>query len=252
MQFLKTIIAPFPRAKMLAKSIIARAQGLPPITFADITKERIREYVGKDNPVILEIGCNDGTHTLWFLEAFRAPHVYCFEPDPRAITRFKAKVGQRKEVQLFEIALSDRDGEITFYQSSGKPEEEFAGTSANDIDSWDQSGSIRPPKEHLEAFPWVTFDQNITVPTTTLDAWCEAHGIEAIDFIWMDVQGAEIDVFRGGAKALANTRFLYTEYSTRQLYNGQFTLKQLLGYLQNFELLVRYQSDILLKNKHIR
>jgi FkbM family methyltransferase len=252
MHIFRTLLAPFPRVKGVVKNLMARLRGMPPISYTDITKEQIRQYVGKENPVILEIGCNDGTHTKWFLEAFAQPHIYCFEPDPRAIERFKANLGSQKNVKLFECALSDKEGEITFYQSSGAPNKDIADYLPDSMpDGWDLSGSIRPPKEHLEEFPWVKFDTNITVPTITLDAWCKQQNITEIDFIWMDVQGAEIDVFRGGAGMLPKTRYIFTEYSERQMYSGQYTLPQLLEYLKDFVLLVRYQGDILLKNKHI-
>nr|VFK11672.1 MAG: methyltransferase, FkbM family [Candidatus Kentron sp. LPFa] len=108
--------------------------------FSTITRERLRECVGKSDPTILEIGANDGMHTLWFLELFDNPRIYCFEPDPRAIERFRKKVGRHPNVTLFEMALSDYNGEAIFYQSNSQY-------------GWDQSGSIRKPKEHLTVFP---------------------------------------------------------------------------------------------------
>jgi hypothetical protein len=69
-----------------------------------------------------------------------------------------------------------------------------------------------------------------------------------IDFIWMDVQGAEIDVFRGAQEVLANARYLYTEYSNRELYAGQYNLRRLLWYLKGYRVVVRYRGDVLLEN----
>jgi len=248
MQFAKKILARFPRLKLLLKTLYYRLKGIPPVSDSEISKELIRECIGRNAPTILEIGCNDGTNTLWFLEIFETPKVYCFEPDPRAIARFKSKVGQRSNIDLFEIALSDRNGEITFHQSGGQLDEELNKAMP---DGWDLSGSIRQPKEHLRVHPWVTFDQKIKVATSTLDTWCEKHGIGAIDFIWMDVQGAEIDVFNGGKKTLAKTRYLYTEYDNSELYEGQWNLRQLMKYLKdfNFEVLIRYPGDVLFRNK---
>jgi FkbM family methyltransferase len=182
---------------------------------------------------------------------FESPKVYCFEPDPRAIARFKTKVGQGSEVTLAEIALSDHNGEVIFYQSGGQRSEEHAKVMP---EGWDKSGSIRRPKEHLTAHPWVTFDKKIIVPTSTLDAWCDRHGIEAVDFIWMDVQGAELDVFRGGKNILTRTRFIYTEYSDNKLYEGQSNLRQLIKYLKdlNFRVLTRYPGDVLFGSKQFK
>lgn len=245
---LLTIISRFPRLKNLFKSIYFRLQGMPPVSFSKISKELIREFVGKENPTILQIGCNDGGYSLWFLEIFENPQVYCFEPDPRAIARFKTKVGQRSNINLFDIALSDHNGEIEFYQSNGQNSEEQIKEMPN---GWDLSGSIRQPKDHLIVHPWVKFDQKITVNTSTLDTWSDKHGIGTVDFIWMDVQGAEIDVFRGGINTLTKTRFIYTEYSEQELYKGQFNLRQLMKYLKNFEVITIYPGDVLLRNKQL-
>ena len=244
---LRQAVTRFPRLKNLVTSLRTASQGLPPVTRSKITRELVRECVGKPDPTILEIGCNDGEDTLWLLDVFDNATVYCFEPDPRAIARFKEKVGERSNVHLFEIALSDHIGDITFYQSGGKLDEKLNETMP---EGWDLSGSIRQPKDHLAKHPWVTFEQSITVKTVTLDAWCDEHGIEEIDFIWMDVQGAEIDVFQGGVTMLPKTRFIYTEYDNSELYEGQYTLKQLLKHLRNFKVLVRYHGDVLLKRNN--
>nr|VFK56979.1 MAG: methyltransferase, FkbM family [Candidatus Kentron sp. TUN]VFK64723.1 MAG: methyltransferase, FkbM family [Candidatus Kentron sp. TUN] len=216
------------------------------VNYPGITRQRMRQCIGKSDPTILEIGANDGTDTLRFLELFENPRIYCFEPEPRAIERFRKNVGQRPNITLFEMALSDHDGEATFYQSNSQYGEK---TSIIMPDGWDLSGSIRKPKEHLTVFPWVTFEESITVRTVMLDTWRREQGIETVDFIWMDVQGAEMDVFRGGTDTLARTRYLYTEYSDRELYEGQQTLARLLDYLEDFKVLDRYPDDVLLENR---
>ncbi len=245
MQFLRTQLAQFPFLENKLKSFYWFIQGLPQVSNSKITKEIIQECIDKPNPTILEIGCNDGKHTLWLLEIFEKPKIYCFEPEPRAIAKFKEKVGQRSNVNLFEMAISDKNGNVTFYQSGGHVNKEAAQANP---EGWDESGSIRQPKNHTVVMPWITFKETITVNSSTLDTWCKEHGIDVIDFIWMDVQGAEMDVFRGGQKTLKNTRFIYTEYSNRELYKGQYTLKKLLSQLRDFEVLIRYPGDVLLRN----
>ncbi|GFE56711.1 2-O-methyltransferase NoeI [Geobacter sp. AOG1] len=249
MQFIYNFIARYPRLETILTSIYHAYQGIPRVSHSEITKELLRECIGKQDPTILDIGCNDGTHTLWFLEIFENPKIFCFEPDPRAAARFKRQVGQRSNVTLFENALSGHNGDITFYQSGGQFDEESAKIMAK---GWDRSGSIKPPLEHLKYVPSVTFDHKITVKTSTLDTWCSEQGIESIDLMWMDVQGAEIDVFQGGRNTLTKTRFIYTEYSNIELYKGQYTLKQLLKCLSSFKPLIRYPYDILLSNNMLR
>ncbi len=245
MQIVKTLLRRF---KYLLKTIYYSLQGIPLVSDSQITREIIREYIGKEDPTILEIGSNGGEHTLWFHEMFSNPKIYCFEPDPRAIARFKKKVGRLPNINLFEIALCDQNGEVVFYQSSGHKNEENLKSMP---DGWDLSGSVRQPKDHLIAYPWVKFDQKINVKASTLDTWCQQHGIGDIDFIWMDVQGAEIDVFRGGVDTLNKTRFIYTEYSNQELYKGQRNLIHLMKQLKHFSIITRYPNDILIRNKRM-
>jgi 2-O-methyltransferase len=184
----------------------------------------------------------DGTNTLWFLEIFDRPQIFCFEPEPRAIKKFNQKIGDRPNVSLFEIAIGAEDGEITFYQSDGEnPQKHLQET-----DGWDKSGSIRKPKDHLQVHPWVTFDR----PMMSLDSWYAQSQIDgSIDFIWMDTQGAEADVIDGGITTLAKTRFIYTEYNSRELYENQLNLDRILAKLPDFEVVRKYPDDVLLKNK---
>ena len=230
------------------KSLPGQLRGFPPISYSDIDGDLIRSVVGCDNPTVLDIGCNDGTTTLWLLELFDNPTIYSFEPDPRAIARFKANVPDDPSIVLFEMALSDREGVIDFYQSAGHPDERYAETMP---DGWDLSGSIRRPHRHLAATPWMKFDHKITVATSTLDAVCRDNGIGPIDLIWIDVQGAELDVLGSATQALRTTRYLYAEYSNRELYKGQPNLRDLVNFLKDFTLVVRYPGDALFRNTRL-
>src|SRR5438876_84753 len=201
------------------------------VTTTPFTHETIAALVKKTDPAILEIGCNDGSDTLGFLRVMPRAKIYCFEPDPRAIARFKNQLGScLDKVKLFEVAVSDRPGRIDFHTSSGCPP--WPGKLP---EGWDQSGSIRRPKNHLREDPWVKFEKIISVNTCRLDDWCAENCVKHVDFIWMDVQGAEGDVIAGASKILEQTRFMYTEYSNNELYEGQLSLKDLLARLPAFK-----------------
>lgn len=209
--------------------------------------ERIKTLVAVSDPVILEVGCNTGTDTIKFLKYFDSPTIYCFEPEPRAVERFKKTVPRVANVTLIEAAVSDHTGSTVFYRSGGtkdmidRPYEE----------QWHLSGSIREPKKHLEFIPWVSFEKTLTVNTVTLDIWMQSTELQLIDFIWMDVQGAERNVIRGGKECLSRTRFLYTEYNNNEMYEGQWQLQQIMENLPDFEVLTVYKNDVLLRNRSL-
>lgn len=245
MRVVRDAINRLPRLKRSLQSVYYFLHGTPQVSYSELTAEQLRESAGRPDPVILEIGANDGGHTQWFLKTFENPTIYCFEPDPRAAGRWRKNVGIRPNVKLFELAMSDREGEVTFYQSGGARD----GTHAEEMpEGWDLSGSIRKPKDHLIIEPGVTFERTIQVRTTSLDSWARENAIGDVDLIWMDVQGAERDVLGGGRRTLERARFLYTEYSERELYEGQYTFKQLVNALPGFEVVARYPADVLLRN----
>jgi hypothetical protein len=59
----------------------------------------------------------------------------------------------------------------------------------------------------------------VEVPVLTLDDYCEAHGIDRIDALKMDVQGAETAVLEGFRRTLARTppRWMLIEFTPELL-----------------------------------
>jgi FkbM family methyltransferase len=207
--------------------------------------------LGKQDPIILDIGSNDGQSSVVFLSQMSKATVIAFEPDPRAIARFKLrKEGQllNCNITLFEGALSDQDGYIDFNQSNGKN---------SNLDwhetGWDLSGSIKSPLKHLSEYPTISFESKIKVRTTTLDAYIKNNDLnfDIIDLAWIDVQGAEKNVLDGAKNTLHKIRYIHMEYSDKEMYEGQMDLDTTLSYLKDFELVQIYDGDILLKNKYL-
>jgi FkbM family methyltransferase len=205
----------------------------------------IRQCVGRDDPIIVEVGANCGQTTVEMLKAMPRATIYAFEPDPRAIAKFRAAI-THPSVHLYECAIGAVNGTISFHQSSGA--EDLPDYSKG----WDQSGSIRRPNSHLKVWPWVKFERQITVPIMTLDTWSELHQVAKADFIWADVQGAESDLVEGAARFLRSSRYFYTEYSNDEWYEGQITLAGLLEKLPDFDLVMRYPMDALFQNRRER
>jgi FkbM family methyltransferase len=204
----------------------------------DLTALHMYHLIGKHNPMILEIGANCGQSTVTFMEQMPSATVHCFEPDPRAIGKFKAMI-QHPNVHLIEAAVGANSGYVMFNQSSGAEHIDPAG--------WDHSGSIRKPKTHLQAFPGVRFEKQIPVPLIRLDDWTQEHQIGEVDFIWADVQGAESDLILGAQETLRRTHYFYTEFNDDEQYEGQINFATLNGLMMSlgFGLLHKYPNDAL-------
>jgi FkbM family methyltransferase len=170
-----------------------------------------------------------------------------FEPDPRALARFNSRLTSQLKaanIELYEGAISDKNGHIEFHQSHGT--NPAVGWYEG---GWDLSGSIKTPKEHKNAIPSITFEKTVSVTTTTLDAWMQQKSIPVVDLAWIDVQGAEKQVLDGARETLTKTRFIHLEYCDVEMYEGQMNLQQKLEQLPHFEVIQVYGGDILIKNK---
>lgn len=211
-----------------------------PISPGALTAPEVRQMLGRDDPVILNVGANSGQSAVALMLAMPRSTIYAFEPDPRCIAKFRRYISH-PHIHLQPCAVGAANGQVIFHQSSG------AEHLRAYRDGWDQSGSIRAPKEHLKTVPWVRFEKQIVVAMVTLDAWAQARQVTAVDFIWADVQGAESDLIHGATRVLRTTSYLYTEYSNTETYAGQANLQDLAEMLPDFELVRRYQWDALFR-----
>lgn len=184
-------------------------------------------------PVIFEVGASTGTDTVR-LAAIRNSLLHVFEPDPRC--KF---ANMPSNVTVNKKAVSNENGTAEFIQSDTKQNLNI------------YSGSLLEPKNHLTTHKHVAFDNRIQVDTVTLDSYCHRNNIESIDFIYMDVQGAESKVFEGAENILKKTKYIYTEYSDFEMYDGQKPLLDLLKQLKTFIVLdiwSKEPSNVLLMN----
>jgi FkbM family methyltransferase len=188
-----------------------------------------QRFAGRGAKIFLELGAHQGTDTIW-LARIPGVTVHAFEPDPRN------HPPAAPNVIVNRCAISDHDGRRPFVLSvQGWGRE------------WTYSSSLKQPKNHLLYYP-VTFGDALEVETIRLDSYCRQHVPGVVDFIWADIQGAEAEMVRGGLETLARTRYLYTEYSDCELYEGQATLSELLALLPGFRVLELWDENVLLEN----
>ncbi len=189
---------------------------------------------------VVEVGACDGVDTLRMYERLLATgkkfSLTAIEPlfrNYEIMSRRMCTAGNK--VHLLNAAVGQVNGVVDFWDSVTP---EYYGSS-----------SIREPKDSLTLWPTMKFEKK-TVECLTLDSlFCPYP--DRIDFIWADVQGAEIDLILGGKEALKKTRYFYTEFSDKELYAGEIKLPEILELLPDFEIVEQYDHDVLLKNVNV-
>jgi FkbM family methyltransferase len=211
----------------------------------------IYEFIKKLNiEVFVEIGCNIGEDTKKFRQMHQNARIMCFEPDPRNLRKLNEN-GVKEIAEVYPYAVSNSVGSTVFHLSTGDvgtvdPNNDFINM------DWSLSSSLKKPTGHLRYHRWITFPNSVNVETVTLDTFNPLKDTK-IDFMWVDVQGAEDLVFSGAKDTLKRTRYVYTEYSNVELYENQLNLSQLLKLFgDSRELFHDFGGDVLLRNKNLR
>jgi FkbM family methyltransferase len=183
-------------------------------------QELLRLFRSGKALTIFDIGSCEGEDSVRYARHFPRARVFAFEPLPANQQLVRANFTRygAANAELVPLALSDRTGEATFHVSSGRPKDEFAG---QDWNYGNKSSSLLAPAQEDPMHGWVEFKETITVHTDTLDNFCRDRVLGRIDFIHMDVQGAEHLVLQGARAMLPNITAIWLEVSDRQLYQGQ-------------------------------
>lgn len=186
----------------------------------EINKELTSYFVVNDVKLILDIGACDGLDSIKYAKLFPKSEVFSFEP---LLTNFELinRNIDRYQIQNIipiNLALSNIKGEATFYVSSGRPDE-----ISEEID-WDfgnKSSSLLEPNKTKEIHPWLRFQEKIVVQTETLENFLNEKNIKIVDFLHMDVQGAELMVLQGAGKFISKIKMIWLEVENIELYKNQ-------------------------------
>lgn len=185
-----------------------------------IEAEVVRLLTGKTQTVIFDIGACEGEDSIRYGRLFPGGRVFTFEPLPgnQEIIRANFATYEARNATLYPLALSDKAGEAVFHVSGGRPPVLGEGENWN---YGNKSSSLLAPAAAEEVHDWLTFNEKVMVTTQTLDNFCKEQGVTAIDFIHMDVQGAESLVLNGAKEMLPSILAIWLEVANKEMYQGQ-------------------------------
>jgi FkbM family methyltransferase len=119
-----------------------------------------------------------------------------------------------KNFDVLSERLQNVNADIQGYQTALGSEKRTAKMYLSSNEA--QSSSILKPKDHLEHHPDVTFDGDEEVEVDLLDNF----DLRSANFINVDVQGYELEVFKGAVETLKNIDYIYCEVNRGEMYEG--------------------------------
>lgn len=174
----------------------------------------------KTSSIVLEAGTCEGIDTDFFSNFFIKGFVYGFEPIPELYIQACLRNNGKSNVKIYNCALGEKTGKIKIHVSDRFDE------------PWGSS-SILAPKDHLTDHPQITFKKSIEVDCVNLDDWILDKNIQKIDLMWLDMQGYEPVMLKASMNSLKKVKYLYTEVSLTELYEGIILYPEFKQFLLN-------------------
>ncbi|MBE9225252.1 FkbM family methyltransferase [Phormidium sp. LEGE 05292] len=153
--------------------------------------------------------------------------IYAFDADADACDIANADLASRQvnwTEKHIPLALSDTVGEAILY-----------------VTKHPMCSSLFPPNEAYlsrfsELIEYMGLDFTIDIETTTIDDFCQKEGITEIDFLKVDVQGADLKVLQGAKEILESSILaIQTEVEFCELYLNQPLFSNIDSFLRERE-----------------
>lgn len=120
--------------------------------FIDIFIKNQYYFVAEtEKPNIIDAGAHIGLASLYFKLLYPKSKVTCFEPDPENFSVLKKNIAENliEEVTLYNFALSDREGSLTF--ATAEPREKWGSRVVN-FNSAHNAERVRVDAKKLSSF----------------------------------------------------------------------------------------------------
>lgn len=154
---------------------------------------------------ILDIGANVGDFGEFLYGYFQPSAMYVFEPLPSCQPLLQEMAARHANITVFDVALSDYEGEQTFWENEYGP----------------SSSLLHVSDTHKRAFPETRNESQAIVRVARLDDVLAGITLEDGILVKIDVQGVEDRVILGGLSVFSRAAVVVVEMSFVEMYDGQ-------------------------------
>ncbi len=168
--------------------------------------QSINEQYNMDVRGVIHIGAHWGQEVESY-KSYGWDNILLFEPQPSCYSILEGKFGDDDNVVLVNKALGPKPCNMKMYVERANS---------------GMSSSLLKPCMHLDQYPGILFNEEIEVGVVTLDGYLEESGLDQSNYnmINIDVQGFELEVFKGAESTLKNVDYIITEINRAEVYEG--------------------------------
>jgi FkbM family methyltransferase len=168
---------------------------------------------------ILHIGADECQEkNMYNTVGFTDDNIIWIEGNSETVNRMKLQYNDK--LKIFDALISDVDGD----------ERDFIITNNN------QSSSILELDIHLKEHPQVFEVRRYKKNTITVETLLKQNNIDIsnIEFVNIDIQGAELMALKGMKNILKHAKYLYLEVNEKHLYKNCPLIGELESFLKEF------------------
>lgn len=179
------------------------------LTFNNITTKYDMNING-----VIHVGAHHGEEIPLYINN-GIKNVVLFEPVERNFD-IVAKHAANYDANIlgYQVALGSERKTVDMYLSSNMCE----------------SSSILKPKEHLNLYPDITFNETETIEVKLLDD----YNFTKYNFLNMDVQGYELEVLKGAKNTLNHIDYVYCEVNRTEIYENNAYIEDIDKFLSQY------------------
>jgi FkbM family methyltransferase len=174
--------------------------------------------LGQNCQTVFDVGAFQGDTVARYAKLFPAAEIYAFEPFPPTYEALAERFREKQRIHLVNAAVSSSYGEATLHVNHQAATNSLLPRPAAGRRYYSRQGASR---------------ESITVPTITLDEFCANRQIRPPDVLKIDVQGNEIEAFRGAEQMLCSEQvaLIYSEVTFVPHYEHGVLFNEVCAYL---------------------
>ena len=206
-----------------------------------------QEEFDKYQPLtILDIGSRDCEQSLEMSKVFPKARIFAFECNPQTLPICREAIKDSSAITLCPYAVNSYDGECTFYPIDPTRTRTTWKDGNPGASSLFKANGMYPAEFYVQ--------NEIRVPCRRIDSVLKDHGIERVDLISMDLQGAELIALESLGSYLESVHSIHTEVTHREMYQGQNMFPEINEYLKARDfsnvssIIGGWQQDVIYRN----
>ena len=171
----------------------------------------LKNITGFKNPIIFDVGGNEGESIDFFLNLFENPTIYSFEPEMSSFQKLVKKYKNDKAINLFNLAFGNKKEELKLKINIKSSTSTFSEINTRSKYYNLKSLILKPSKNDI-----FLGEENVQVEK--IDNFFDQKKIDNIHILKIDTEGFELNVIEGAKKTLQKTKIIIIEFQLNDMY----------------------------------